>query len=292
MSNGAIRNISDTARWVAMYRAIESERPDAHFHDPYARRLAGERGEQILRSVPKGRAWGWPMVVRTCVFDELILRTTGQTGQDGARTVLNLACGLDVRPYRLPLPAGLRWIEVDLPEILDYKEEMLAGETPVCEVERVSLDLADRPARRAFFARVGALPGPTLVVSEGLLIYLGEDEVGALAADLAAERSFRWWLFDLISPELMPRIQKAWGATVAAGNAPFRFAPAAGVDFFRPFGWREKDFRPGFLESRRLRRESSMAWFWWLLYRLTPAARRERFHRLSGYELLERTAAV
>ena len=42
-----IRNVSDTAIWVAMYRAIESERPDALFNDPYARRLSGERGERI-----------------------------------------------------------------------------------------------------------------------------------------------------------------------------------------------------------------------------------------------------
>jgi O-methyltransferase involved in polyketide biosynthesis len=40
-----IENVSDTARWVAMYRALESDRPDAHFHDPYARLLAGERGD-------------------------------------------------------------------------------------------------------------------------------------------------------------------------------------------------------------------------------------------------------
>jgi O-methyltransferase involved in polyketide biosynthesis len=39
-----IASISDTARWVAIYRAMEFERPDALFHDPYARRLAGERG--------------------------------------------------------------------------------------------------------------------------------------------------------------------------------------------------------------------------------------------------------
>jgi O-methyltransferase involved in polyketide biosynthesis len=31
-----IRNISDTARWMAVYRARETERPDAHFRDPFA----------------------------------------------------------------------------------------------------------------------------------------------------------------------------------------------------------------------------------------------------------------
>jgi O-methyltransferase involved in polyketide biosynthesis len=51
---GPIRDISDTARWVAMYRAIESERPDARFRDPFAGRLAGERSAS---SGAASRAW-------------------------------------------------------------------------------------------------------------------------------------------------------------------------------------------------------------------------------------------
>ncbi|PYP21274.1 MAG: hypothetical protein DMD55_20385, partial [Gemmatimonadetes bacterium] len=99
-ASGTIQHVSDTARWVALYRAMESERPDALFHDPYARRLAGARGEQILASLPKGRTWAWAMIVRTAVMDELILRAVAR---DGVGTVLNLAAGLDTRPYRLPL---------------------------------------------------------------------------------------------------------------------------------------------------------------------------------------------
>ena len=91
-----------------MYRAIESERPDAHFHDPYARKLAGPRGEEILRALPKARDFAWPMIVRTAVMDEIILRVIQH---DGVDTVLNLAAGLDARPYRLPLPSELRWFD-------------------------------------------------------------------------------------------------------------------------------------------------------------------------------------
>ena len=66
--SNAIQHVSDTALWGALYRAIESERPDALFHDPYARRLAGERGARIFDGVPKARTWGWPMIVRTAVM--------------------------------------------------------------------------------------------------------------------------------------------------------------------------------------------------------------------------------
>lgn len=50
-SEPLIRNISDTALWAAVYRAYETEREDALFQDPYARRLAGERGERIADSI-------------------------------------------------------------------------------------------------------------------------------------------------------------------------------------------------------------------------------------------------
>src|SRR5213594_93312 len=184
-ASGTSQHVSDTARWVALYRAMESERPDALFHDPYARRLAGARGEEILASLPKGRTWAWAMIVRTAVMDELILRAIAR---DGVGTVLNLAAGLDTRPYRLPLAPSLRWIEVDFPDVIAYKQAQLAGERPVCTLEQVGLDLTDAPRRRALFTEIGGTGArQVLVVSEGLLIYLSGEEVAALADDLAAQ---------------------------------------------------------------------------------------------------------
>ena len=46
-----IENISDTARWMAYVRALESDRPDALFRDPYSRQLAGSLGEAIAKQV-------------------------------------------------------------------------------------------------------------------------------------------------------------------------------------------------------------------------------------------------
>ncbi|MFL6228449.1 MAG: class I SAM-dependent methyltransferase [Pyrinomonadaceae bacterium] len=280
-----IRNISDTARWVACYRALESERPDAHFQDPLARRLAGARGEQIVRGMPKGAAFSWSIVVRTVIIDEFIMRAIEQ---DGADTVLNLASGLDARPYRLKLPPTLKWIEVDLPEILDYKEELLKGERAVCEHEVVRLDLSDVAARRELFARVGANSERTLVVSEGLLVYLTPEAVGALAEDLHAPPAFRWWIIDIVRPEILKRMEKTWGRRVAEGNAPFRFAPAEGTGFFRPHGWREREFRSLMEESHRLKREMPMAWLWRFLARVQPPSRREKMRRMGGCAVLER----
>jgi methyltransferase (TIGR00027 family) len=280
-----IRNISDTARWVAFYRALESERPDAHFQDRLARRLAGERGEQIVRGMPKGAAFSWSMVVRTVILDEFIMRAVER---DGADTVLNLAAGLDARPYRLPLPPALKWIEVDLPEILAYKEEALAGERPVCEHEVVKLDLSNVEARSELFARVGANSERTLVVSEGLLVYLTPEAVGALADDLHAPPSFRWWAIDIVRPEILKRMERTWGKRVAEANAPFRFAPEESTEFFRPHGWRELEFRSMGEEAHRLKREMPLGWLWRFMSHFVPASRRETMRRMGGCALLER----
>src|SRR5216110_1672108 len=192
MDEPVIRDISDTARWVAVYRARESERPDAVFRDPYARALAGDRGEQIANALPLGQQNAWAWTARTYLFD----RHVTQQIAAGADLVLNLAAGLDARPYRMDLPPSLRWIEVDLPEILDYKEEMLAAEKPVCALERVRLDLSDVSGRRALFDRLSGRATKALIITEGLVIYLTAEAAGALAEDLARARAFERWLLD------------------------------------------------------------------------------------------------
>jgi methyltransferase (TIGR00027 family) len=283
---GAIQHVSDTARWVALYRAMESERPDALFHDPYARMLAGERAERILASLPKARTWAWPMVVRTAVMDEMIRQAVER---DGADTVLNLAAGLDTRPYRLSLPPALRWIEVDFPDVIAYKQEQMAGAKPVCTLEQVGLDLTEIPRRQGLFAGIGSASKQVLVVSEGLLIYLSREQVGALAEDLAAPPTFRWWLIDLAGPRILKMMAKTWGRAVAAGNAPFQFAPAEGSRFFDDHGWTEAEFRSMWEEANRLHRaEVPFAWLWRLLGRISSAKRREETRRMSGMVLLRR----
>src|SRR5947209_2478874 len=281
----AIDNISDTARWVAVYRALETARPDAIFRDPFAERLAGERGHQIMEAMPHGRAYAWPMIVRTAVFDEIILEAVQKRQVD---LVLNLAAGLDARPWRLPLPPSLRWVDVDLPGILNYKTEMLRDEKPVCRYEAVTIDLTDAQKRQALFAELGAAATRALVVTEGLLIYLAPEQVAALATDLHAQPSFEEWLIELASPQLLQRMQRTWGKNLESGGAPFKFAPAEGTEFFRPYGWRETLFRSNWEEAKRLKRTMKGFWFWNLIGRLSPPKVREGFRRFSGFVLLAR----
>ena len=236
-----IQNISDTAKWVAIFRAEESERPDAIFHDPFARRLAGEKGEQIANAIEFSRQNSWSFVARTYLFDEYIKQHVEQ----GYDAIINLAAGLDARPYRMDLLSSLKWIEVDLPGILLEKEKILAGEKPNCDLRRIQLDLSDQKARFELFKKLNKEIDKALIVTEGLMIYLTTEEAAALASDLSAQKNFHRWLFDMQSPGLLAMAQERMGSALKGSNAQFQFAPEEGEAFFLKYEWR-------ILESRSL----------------------------------------
>jgi methyltransferase (TIGR00027 family) len=228
------RNVSDTAIWAALYRARENERPDALFRDPFARRLAGDRGERMAEALRSQDRYAWAWVLRTVLFDRFISEQISA----GTDLVVNLAAGLDARPYRMSLPRSLQWVEVDLPGILDYKEQVLRNDEPVCALERVRLDIAEAPARRDLFRRLADRSTRALVITEGLLIYLSNDEVTVLAEDVAATHTFGHWVLDIASPGLLRLLQKEVGAELDRAAAPLKFAPVEGPAFFEPHGWR------------------------------------------------------
>ena len=247
-----IRNISDTALWVAMYRAWETERPDAVFLDPYARRLAGKRGEEIMSTIKNANKYAWSYTARTWNVDSFVR----QEVDAGADMVVDLAAGLDTRAYRMQLPSSLQWIEIDLPELLTYKDQILKGEKPVCRLERIPLDLANPTARRGVFNDLGRAAKRAIIISEGLIVYLTADEVCALARDLAAPPSFQRWATDLVSPGLLKMLQRQIGTPLAQAGSPLKFAPEKGPAFFDDCGWKPIEVRSMLHTAAKLNRLS------------------------------------
>jgi methyltransferase (TIGR00027 family) len=248
MSATPISNVSDTARWVAVYRAMETARPDALFRDPYAQLLAGERGRAIAAFMPRRARNGWPFIARTKLMDDSILATIEQ----GCDCVVNLAAGFDTRPYRLVVPPSLRWIEADLPALTEEKEQLLKDAEPRCQLRRIKIDLADSNARVAMLKEAVGPSANVLVITEGLLLYLEETQVRSLAMDLGAQAGVRWWVLDLASPAVLEMMKKGMGSQLA--NAPMKFGPANGVAFFEDLGWRPTQVQSVRRAAARFRR--------------------------------------
>ncbi len=242
-----ITHVSDTARWTALHRATESARPDALFSDPLAERLAGEHGRAIVANVPRSTRNGWWLVARTKIIDDAVAEAIAA----GCDRVLNLAAGLDTRPYRLELPADLTWVEADLPTLLEEKTQLLADQTPRCQLTRTAVDLADAAARETFLDEALAGAGKALVLTEGLLMYLEESDVVALSAAFTRPE-INWWMLDFAGPGLKRMMNKRMAGMLQ--NAPFKFAPENGLAFFEGLGWRTVEVQTLYVAAHRLRR--------------------------------------
>ncbi len=166
-----------TAIGVAAIRAAESARSDRLFDDPYAAGFA--RAADDWRPGPsapatedaarrRGRLTSW-ITVRTRFLDDLVLDACAGS----CRQVVILGAGLDSRAFRLTWPEGTRLWELDLAEVIEFKDQVLNAEgwRPGCTRITVPVDLSGdwgEPLLRAAFD-----PGaPVAWVAEGLLAYL------------------------------------------------------------------------------------------------------------------------
>ncbi|MEA5360042.1 SAM-dependent methyltransferase [Amycolatopsis sp., V23-08] len=163
--------VGRTAVGVAALRALESRRPDRLFDDPYATAFY-QAGRSALPATRDGLGpvFASQVAIRTRFYDDYLLGA-------GCPQVVLLAAGLDARAFRLPWPPGTRLFELDLPEVLAFKDRVLAGQgaQPSCERVAVGADLRDdwAAALRAagFDARV-----PAAWLAEGLLVYLSRED--------------------------------------------------------------------------------------------------------------------
>jgi methyltransferase (TIGR00027 family) len=277
--DSSINNVADTALWVATYRADESERPDALFHDRLAGMLAGDRGRRIAASMPYPAMMAWLLAVRTVAIDRLVLQAISL----GVDTVVNLGAGLDTRPYRMELPSMLRWIEVDFPNIVTYKNEKLAAEKPVCRLERVAADLSDIPLRRRLFQQIGSESQSALIISEGVVIYLSSDDAAELSQDLFAVPSFHFWIQDYRQYATKQRIPNSMKRLFK--DSPFRFDKDDWLSFFVGHGWKIGEQVLAYHESLRVKRPFPAIFPWSYLMRVAPKKLQEKWRNASGYVL-------
>ncbi|MGN6423309.1 MAG: class I SAM-dependent methyltransferase [Asticcacaulis sp.] len=276
-----VQHVSDTAFWVAWHRAQEGKRRDALFHDPLAEKLAGERGRNIASHMGIPRAMAWSMALRTHIIDRLIRDAV----KDGADMILNLGAGLDTRPYRLELPPELQWVEVDFAPMIAYKEEALADEKPVCRLKRLVCDLGDDAARRETLAALRAKR--ILVLTEGVVPYLSNDQVAGLAHDLAAQPHIMAWLSDYYAPLFHTLSARGKVMRRLAENAPFRFDPGSSRDdwprFFAACGWQIDEMIYLGEEGRRLGRDLPVNPLMRLMMRFAPEERLRPYRRMNGF---------
>jgi methyltransferase (TIGR00027 family) len=281
MSDINIQHVSDTAKWIAAYRALESERPDAVFNDHLARKLAGKEGFKMVLDTPNAEPMAFAIVTRTTAIDRLIHSAI----KKGVDTVINLGAGLDTRPYRMQLPNTLRWIEVDFRPTVDYKNVLLKDDQPKCNLTRIANDLSDDNNRQSMFTELGAQTNKALIITEGVVAYLTNESAARLSHDLFSIPTFHYWIMDysqgpLRKNNMSKKISKK------LTNAPWLFDEDKPIEFFARTGWHVDENIYIIDEGDRIGRRVPLKFPYSVARKVFPKMIRELGNKTYGYVML------
>lgn len=208
-----------TARWTAGVRARESARSDHLFEDPWAEALTGKEGAEWLAQRPEDSTI--PMAIRTRFFDDFLQDISHRYA---IRQVVLMAAGLDTRAFRLNWPSGTCLFELDQPEVLQYKEQVLqaAGAHPACQRYLIEADLTS-PWQEKLMGGGFDPQLPSAWLLEGFLFYLPNQSITQVldgVTSLAASGS--WMGFDIINSAMLTSTwTRPWVEMQASQGAPW-----------------------------------------------------------------------
>ena len=135
------------------------------------------------------------VIARTIVLDRLVGEYLA--AHSGA-TVMNLACGLDTRCYRMQGYA--HWYNLDLPETIAVREALLPESGSISQLAMSAMD--------DWGAAVEGPSGPALVIIEGLTMYLTQADVQRIFAVIAGRFPAATVFTETMNPMVVKRFKE------------------------------------------------------------------------------------
>ncbi|HEV7318531.1 MAG TPA: class I SAM-dependent methyltransferase [Ensifer sp.] len=182
-----LRGVQETLLVTLRAKAAESALPDSllkdHFAADLVRRLNGR-----TRAPSVGHDMTIGIAVRAYMLDRWT-RAFIQRYPDAV--VLNLGCGLDTRVLRLDPPPRVAWFDIDFPDVIALRQNLFADRAGCTTI-------ASSITERAWIDRIPD-DRATIVVAEGVLPYLSEQEVRDLLRRLTSCLSGGEIVFDAYS---------------------------------------------------------------------------------------------
>ncbi|MFX0012316.1 MAG: class I SAM-dependent methyltransferase, partial [Candidatus Hermodarchaeota archaeon] len=172
-----------TARLLAYYRARELTHENPLIIDLLAELLAGDLNSYLQNHIRlKQNEY---VIVRSYYIETFLLESWCRE-QKKSQIVL-LGAGLDSRAYRLKsLESNSHKIfEVDLPNVIEYKENLLKEQTPICDLTRVAVNLSDSNWTPIMIDHGFEPKLPTYWILEGLVYYMEKKDAFSLFAKVA-----------------------------------------------------------------------------------------------------------
>lgn len=210
-----MKPISNTAFYCCGVRMEDAEQSEPVCGDIYAKNFMSEEGLQIFAAFKEDVHANASNVARARIIDDILRK---ELLSDGSATVVLIGAGFDSRAFRLN---GGTWVEVDEPQIIAYKNERLPAQGSTNELHRISIDFANESLEEKLAPFAGR--SPAIVVVEGVLMYLDEEDITRMLQTLRRIFPSHKLICDLMNRKFFEKYSAEMHKKITGLGAPFRF---------------------------------------------------------------------
>ena len=159
-----LQGVPETMLQTLYARAAESQKENHCIYDEKAIEMVS-RLDYDFSKASKDGMMSKGVIARTILLDRMV---TEYLSQNPGAVVINIACGLDTRCYRMK--GYSRWYNLDLPETISVRERFLPETDPIFQIGKSADD-------ESWAEEVSHKGEPVLVIIEGLTMYLTQQQV-------------------------------------------------------------------------------------------------------------------
>lgn len=210
-----LQGVPETMLQTLYARAKESEKSNHHIYDEKAVEIVSQLNYDFSMA-DKDKMMSYGVIARTIILDRLV--EDFLTHNPGA-VVINIACGLDTRCYRMK-GKYLRWYNVDLPETMGIRRRFFEENGPIYQI-------AESATTEAFVKDIEYHGEPVLVVIEGLTMYLSEQDVRNMFHFIDGKVGSATVLVEAMSPFSVNHIKEK---SIEGSRAKFRWGVKDGKE--------------------------------------------------------------
>lgn len=218
-----IQGVPETMLQTLYARAAYSKQKNAKFYDDKAVEIVS-RMDYDFSLAGKDAMMSKGVIARTVLLDRMvgdfIRRNPGVT-------VVNIACGMDTRVYRLqrdPAVAkvmeGVRWYNLDLPESIAVRRRFLDENGHISIVAKSAMD-------ETWAKEIEEPKGKVLIVIEGLVMYLTERDVKQILSIISRHFDNAEVIMETMNPWVMKNMKEK---SIEATQAKFTWGIKTGKD--------------------------------------------------------------
>ena len=196
-------------------RAQYSKSKHNKFYDAKAVELV-DKIDYDFSTAARDSTMGKGVIARTVVFDELVKNFIEKNPDC---TVVNIACGLDTRFYRMD-NGKITWYNLDLPEVIDIRRRFLNEHGRISMIAKSAMD-------ESWAAEIEDPTGEVLVVIEGLVMYLTEADIKKILFIICSRFEHTEIIMEIMNPFIMRHMKEK---SIEASKARFTWGLKSGKE--------------------------------------------------------------